>query len=236
LKFDTSKAKNSLKRLLLKSYEWSSIRILGNSRIVKFTILVPIIGYLLLFNEYLLQYFKLSPEIFKAKTETSGIGWLTLWRLYVIYFGLCFFAGGSILYNLFCPQIIKRYERFSEFSGGESDYLPGRDLGRLYFIINNNLKKVSTATSTEINSLLSSLLLGLRKLERGRFLKHNFSQEEKNIILKAWYIFENMRNGVLRFFVFQFFLIGLILLAIPTIQTFFSILVSFYKNFNSLPL
>jgi hypothetical protein len=236
LKLDFSKAKRSLGRFLLSSYKWSSIRILGNSRIVKFTVLVPIIGYLLLFNDFLLQYFKLSPEIFKAKTETSGIGWPTLWRLYIIYFGLCFLAGGSILYNLFCPIIIKRYGSFSEFSSGESDYLPKTDFGRLYFILVANLGKISPKINKEISSLLNGLPEGLRKLERKKFKNFDFSQEERNILLKAWYVFESDKNGVLRFFVFQFFLIGLILLAIPTFQTFFSVFISFYENFNSFPL
>jgi hypothetical protein len=85
---------------------WTALRPIGNSSIVKLTILVPAIGYLIIFNDKLVGYVDLIREI-SGLNDGSGLSVPP--RLFQIYFGLCFVAVASAIYSLACPSIIKRY-------------------------------------------------------------------------------------------------------------------------------
>lgn len=43
-------------------YEWDSLRSLGTSRLVQMTVVIPIIGYLILFSSELQDYFVLAVD------------------------------------------------------------------------------------------------------------------------------------------------------------------------------
>jgi hypothetical protein len=60
---------------------WSTLRTIGQSRVLSLTILVPFVGYLILFNEHVLSLLTLWPELFGGADAIVG-------RLYFIYFGL----------------------------------------------------------------------------------------------------------------------------------------------------
>jgi hypothetical protein len=82
---------------------WSRLRSLGNLTIVRLTILIPFIGYFVLFNDKLSKYLILSEEIFGIPNS------LVSWRTIFFYFGLCVVAIGSAVYQLRCPAIIKQF-------------------------------------------------------------------------------------------------------------------------------
>ena len=80
---------------------WSNLRVVGNNPATKMTVFIPLIGYMIIFNAYILPYLQLASEIFGNPPH--------LWRLYFIYFGLCSLALGSIIYQFWCPPEIKRF-------------------------------------------------------------------------------------------------------------------------------
>jgi hypothetical protein len=75
------------------------------------TVLIPAVGYLLLFNDKLHGYFDLWSEIFHDSPSSP-----LPWRLFSLYFGLTMLAIGSIVFQIRCPPEIKRY-------GNEIDYI-----------------------------------------------------------------------------------------------------------------
>jgi hypothetical protein len=94
---------------------WSAIRRIGQSRLLKLTIIVPFLGSLLLFNERVVDLLTLSTDVVgrwlpvgidDPKAEARG---LTLTRLYYLYFGGTFLGIGSALFALLCPLDIKTY-------------------------------------------------------------------------------------------------------------------------------
>src|SRR5262245_23714640 len=100
---------------------WDKLRTLGNARLVKLTVLVPLIGYMILFNDQLLRYLELSSPYFHDAFiggEVAGTGGLSLslaYRLYLFYFGFTFLALGALLYEFRCPWQVKRHGTAAEF-------------------------------------------------------------------------------------------------------------------------
>lgn len=56
-----------LHRLARFDLPWTTLREVGNLSAVKATVLIPLIGYLILFNQNVVEYLRLSPELTGAK-------------------------------------------------------------------------------------------------------------------------------------------------------------------------
>jgi hypothetical protein len=116
---------------------WSAIRRIGQSRLLSLTIVVPFLGWLLLFNQHVVEMLTLSPELvrrwMKLPNASDEIAHqLTLPRLYYVYFGLTFLGVGSGLFARFCPQIVKNYASAIECVQAESSLVTG---SRIYLIV-----------------------------------------------------------------------------------------------------
>lgn len=96
----------------LYSRTWTQIRGIGNSPAIRMTVAVPVLGYLILFNETLRSRLNLWHDVFGA-----NLGPALPWRLVCLYFGLTAVAIGSLIYQWRCPQIIKRYDGPLDYIG-----------------------------------------------------------------------------------------------------------------------
>jgi hypothetical protein len=104
---------------------WTGLRSVGNSPLARLTIIIPLVGYLIIFNEYALQYLHLSHRLFDGQpTSTSEVQSTQIsMRLLLIYFGLCAVALASAIYTVACPPEIKRHGSPTEYSGGDGQNL-----------------------------------------------------------------------------------------------------------------
>jgi hypothetical protein len=87
---------------------WKNFRGIGNSGIVKATVIIPLLGYLILFNTELHNF--ISKNVLTGQLSTSISP-----RLSLIYFGLCFIAFASTLFGFFCPHEVKKHASFTEY-------------------------------------------------------------------------------------------------------------------------
>jgi hypothetical protein len=95
---------------------WSSIAGIGNSTPARLTALAPLIGYLIIYNQFIADFFFLSKNGTSTNTESATI--LDLLRdlkLTFFYFGLVFFGTGAILFALFAPKSIRKYNTPEEY-------------------------------------------------------------------------------------------------------------------------
>ena len=99
--------------------EWETLRIVGKSKIVGITILVPFIGYLILFNEGLFSYFNLAKELLSHPEGQLESTQETISRLYYLYYGLTFLAVSSIAFAFICPTIVKNNKNEYEYINNE---------------------------------------------------------------------------------------------------------------------
>jgi hypothetical protein len=106
---------------------WVRLRFISNSTAAKATILVPLIGYLILFNEKVVEFLNLAKDIgTHSGAEVS-------YRLILIYLGLCFISLGVVVYGWLCPNEVKHYGSAAAFIQGDGPSLRGfviNDIGR----------------------------------------------------------------------------------------------------------
>src|SRR5437667_10548734 len=111
-----------MRQAIEKALLWTSLRAMGNSAAARMTIIIPFVGYLILFNENALLYFELSRRIFgEQPTATVGAAHVSL-RLLSIYFGLCLVAVASATYGLRCPIEIKQFATPADYTGSGNNY------------------------------------------------------------------------------------------------------------------
>jgi hypothetical protein len=99
---------------------WSALRGFGNSPPAKATILIPLIGYLVIFNDKIVQFLELSSQI----TGASGTYGASISpRLLFIYFGLTLIALGTAIYSMRCPAEVKYYGSSAAYVRGDGPSL-----------------------------------------------------------------------------------------------------------------
>lgn len=113
---------------------WSSIRRVGQSRLLALTIIVPFVGSLLLFNHHVVELLTLSPEVVGRwlhvdVSPQDAAKQLTFSRLYFVYFGLSFLGIGSAMFALLCPIDIKNNGSIREYLDAEDEFVTRARMG-----------------------------------------------------------------------------------------------------------
>jgi len=121
---------------IFKTPLWDRLRFVSNSTSAKATILVPIIGYLIIFNEKVVEFLSLARGI-----EPHGGPEVSL-RLILIYLGLCAVSVGVMVYGWLCPNEVKHYGSASTYVQGDGPSLRG-------FVINGIATALETAEQGE---------------------------------------------------------------------------------------
>jgi hypothetical protein len=131
---------------------WSRLRTIGNSSAVKMTVLIPLIGYFIVFNENVLQYLELSRSIFGRSEHIQGMEAAAhvSWRLLFTYFALCFLAIGSTIYQFACPGNIKQFGTPTDYIAATRPHMGDVMLGRM-----ESLLKADPLSSQEFDQLQS---------------------------------------------------------------------------------
>lgn len=185
---------------------WSSLRSIGNSTFSKLTMFVPVFGYFILFNESIAQHLRLTFEICLAD------GCRVSWRIFLIYFGLCFAAVGASIFSVFCPDIVRRYSTSREFF----------ETSKLFYAHHHNLRwlldDIQKLRGAVYNDGLNLLNLTDRNAGVGA--------ESTNMLsgpMAAYYNAKNKSRAEWRLACLAFYIFGAGLLAIPTLWTFVEI-------------
>lgn len=260
---------------------WSGLRTIGNSSAIKSTIFIPVLGYAILFNANFVEYIELSPTytsnsyFLSLYVEPEHVAKLeTSYKLYFIYFGLCFMALGSILYISLCPSAIKKYKNGGEYYRNEHEVLSFHEKKvKIKRLIQNDkkysLEKININDAEFHNNFMNNLVLNhfdknedeifafidqeiIPQITEHKEYKIELNNELNNYIrdlkngLKEYkdegdaHIFKKeFENGdvklfLIRHIIFLLYILGFLLLAIPAIDTFLSISVTFFDKFSFL--
>ena len=186
---------------------WNQLRGIGNSAIAKSTIAIPILGYMLIFNDRVVSYLQIHTDF----CQSSGCG--VSWRLYFFYFGCCFIALGSAVYAVFCPALIKKHKDASAFFAEEKDFLShSSSLGHLL----GRIEEVKGSPASDPGNVLKDLVA------RNEGVRSN----NMNMLagpMNEHYYYENRRRAAARIMTFIAYLLGLALLIAPTVYTAYQI-------------
>jgi len=109
---------------------WSSpyIRSIGNSYAARLAILIPLIGYWIIFNDFIVQHVRLWLETIGLSADEPQT---VPWRLLKLYFGLCFIALATVIYRWRCPEQVKLYATASEYIAALYDHISQLEEGEI---------------------------------------------------------------------------------------------------------
>jgi hypothetical protein len=194
----------ALEALDVKS-RWAKLRLLGNSSIARLTIVVPILGYFILFNSNVVEHLRFHTDF------CEGRGCDVSWRLYFLYFGCFFVAIGASVYGLFCPTVAKIYPGASDFFEAE----------KTYFSAPSNLKYLFDLIEKQRGSPAADPFQ-LKTQIIGKHAALNSAHVQALAdVMGEYYVLQNISNRGMRIVSFSSYSIGIGLVLVPTLITFF---------------
>ena len=231
---------------------WRALDSVGNSRLATLTILVPIIGYMILFNEQIVEYFYLSRKYVWGEDQIINQQTAS-YRIFFIYFGLSFVGLGSLLFQIVCPRTIKGNRDLVQYVEKESKMGSAVRFKHLREEIGDEYKE-KYADSKTLSRYMRSLLEFLStfdskpqgvmdyqdvtfRSEDRHVSRHEIAgtmisdHEVDNETLKVHYFLANIRFIPVRFAISLLYFLGLLLLSVPTLDTFARVAFSMWSQF-----
>ena len=200
---------------------WDALRKFGTSRLVQSTIVVPVVGYVILFNAELSQYFAL---IIDANDNSTPPG-----RLYWLYFGFCFLAIGSIIFGVRCPREVKEHGSAYDFVSkqnfimhdvrlkGMRDKLLRRAYSQLCANTNYEFEIVSEP-SRLVGGEEDHSLLDIRRSFRS--YANDLDNVDRDGVMRDYFELLEEDRPWSRRAAFVMYVIGGALISVPTVHTF----------------
>jgi hypothetical protein len=100
---------------MLFNVPWSKLKSLRHPKLGRLALLIPIFGYLILFNENIVKYLNLVSSLITKTSYDVGVSP----RLLLIYSGLCMISVAVAIYSAFCPSQVTHYGNVSAFAQGD---------------------------------------------------------------------------------------------------------------------
>lgn len=210
---------------------WENIRKIGQSKLLSLTIFIPILGYMILFNEHVVHIFELSKDLFydfatstkRISDQQNHVSEGNRTRLFYFYFGFTFLGLGSLLYQIFCPSLIKDYGSDRIFIREEVSLMTEKRFRLVLSFLDQN----GETSPIEIDDLLE------RHEASKKTSTLDVKQKEEaaaatDLMLMQWQS-ENWSLPIIRMAVFILYSLGFLVLAIPSIKIFLKVLAAFLR-------
>lgn len=183
---------------------WNDLRRIGNSSIARASVAVPVLGYLILFHSDLINYLKLHSSFCNDCTVS--------WRIYALYFACCCFAVGSVIYAIWCPQLIKSYQTSREFFEAEKTYFcDGINLEYLFHLFERENKRPADPYNLATRAKASATITAPE-------------MTQLSSLMGQFYFIQNRKAFSARVAVYIAYALGFLSLGIPAVLTFVEIL------------
>lgn len=192
---------------------WSRLRGVGKSSAAKITVLLPLIGYLIIFNKNVVEFLHLASGFAGATDAQFDVSP----QLMLVYLGTCAIAVGQVIYSIFAPGEVKAY-------GHETPYV---------------LDAIGVTKDFEYEKLEDALRASPYKSEyirmRDRYERTPgppITDEQKahinNGVLHLYFRLLNNRYWAARWLTGGLYLLGFTLLAIPSAGVFLRVVKIIY--------
>jgi hypothetical protein len=209
---------NGIKDSLL---TWSKLRRVGNSSAAKVTILLPLVGYLIIFNKNVADFLHLASQFVGAPDTPFGVAP----KLMLVYVGMCAIALGVVTFGSCCPAEVKAY-------GHPTPYV--LDASRV--TKDFEFEKLEDALR---GSVYRNEYIRMRdRYERD--LGPPISEEQKahinNGVLHLYFRLLNNRWPAARWLTGALYVVGFVFLAVPSLGVFVRVLKIIYGALTTNPL
>jgi hypothetical protein len=196
---------------------WLFFRSASNSVAARAVILIPIVGYWIIFNDRLVGFSDLSRILVPLTGERPPS---MPWRLFATYFGLCLIAVASALYQWRCPSEIKLYPTASVYVGDVSSRISG-------------IEEMRVERALEEGDAESKRILAQIRELPGQPHPEQLQQARehaKRNVLQAHYDFCNRRYPIARFAAAVCYTAGFVALLVPSIDVFWRVTYVLWKH------
>ncbi len=198
---------------------WTNIRRAGNQPASRLVILIPLIGYWIVFNKSLTNYVALWWDKVIPMDNAP-----VPWKLLATYFGLCFVAVASLLYEIFCPAEAKQYASAADHSGARYNYTSDVEYDRLEGIIEGDTRSAQQFHDAQpMQFTIHSL-----DAEREELLRRE--REKRLRVLNIYFDQRNRSNFCMRVLIQFLYAVGFLVLLIPAINIFSRVCVELYYS------
>jgi hypothetical protein len=191
---------------------WSKLRDLGQSNIVRASVLMPVFGYLLLLNEHVHTYLTVR---YDADWPLNLLP--SMWRVWMLFYGSFFLAMGSTLFAWWCPAEIKLYASEFQMADTERPHLTAHNLTHQ---IAAKLKALYESLSNWENSIfkMPRLKPDLPNLGAGTSPDLTTGDHWGLGLIHIWRV-SDIKHPKMRILILVFFRAGIVLLTVPAIVT-----------------
>lgn len=182
---------------------------------------------MILFNEQIIHIFELSKDVFgdlahekKNLEESPSVSEDTKTRLFYFYFGFTFLGIGSLLYQVFCPNLIKEHGSDREFIREEV----GLMTEKRFRLVSAFLDQEELASSIDLDDVIE-------RYKKANNINIELRGKEKeaaatDLMLMQWQ-YENWSSPLVRGPIFFLYILGFLVLAIPSLEMFYKVLRAF---------
>lgn len=184
---------------------WSWFYPIAHSVAVRSTILIPLIGYLIIFNDKVVQYLNLA----SALGSPTPVGQVSV-RLMLVYFGLLIVAAAMTIYSWYCPNEPKHHPSAHAYVGSVQDSINKYSVSRIE-------NEVANADEE-----FAQRFWQMRDASRGIELDSE-KQARRNGILHVFYELKDYSYPMARRLAFALYAFGFGILLIPSADVFWRV-------------
>lgn len=175
---------------------WSQLKPIAGSLLARLSILAPLLGHIILINEFTLSLGKIAPDLFLSGSE----------RVYFVYYGLVFIGLSAGIFQICCPRRIAHYDSDRVATQAELSIATAERLNRLIIELTNFDSSTQASAPYAVNS---------HTRDRFAFIADN----EARIIdvITRLYALDDMSRPIARWCSSGAFIVGSIALLIPSL-------------------
>jgi hypothetical protein len=196
---------------------WSDLRTLSNTSAIRSVILIPIFGYWIILNNHIAT----SVAQFAGPLEIGNNVSSPSWRLFATYFGLCCLAAGSLIYQIFCPRIVKEYPDAIAYTRSVTRDISGIAMDRLTVFL-HGVPSLREAIEYHSERYKKSLALDHGGLVEASARENALNDYKRNLLQEA-YDFGDDKFFAARVAALIFYLLGFGVLAFPALDIFWRV-------------
>lgn len=195
--------------------KWETLKILGASKIMTFAALMPFFGFLIITNNYVINFLEsMAPKHlgFQFVSDDGDIGL----KIYALYYGSVLLGLGKLIFNYCCPNEIVEY-------GSREHYMETRDRLKTEYEYKKFLDEVEKQNPEDKNEVER-----LRQSDQRNQALDSTGEGFRTLLSLRW-AYLNQAGGS-RYVIAFFFGSGLLFLSFPSIVTFCNITLAFFTD------
>lgn len=199
--------------------KWEHLRSFSNSSFAKLSILVPVFGYFIIFNDAFITLVGSSVEWACVSSQSAGCsnsgfaridGDFMLRKMLSIYIALSAIGLSTAIFQGLCPHEIKKFSHSEDYVAWNTKIFHHEFNRRIRSVLDRELRK----DTLRIQETFDHYKIHDRP---------KASEMYDRDILALWFSYQNTRFKAARWICFILAVIGMTLLAYPTVAVFIKI-------------